>query len=56
MVAVLFWIVLFLIWAEDLKVRITPKPTLLLITASRMLSADPRKPEMPPVEFGCRFR
>src|SRR5882762_1143146 len=54
-VAVLFWIVLFLIWAEDLKVRITPKPTLLLITASRMLSADPRKPEMPPVEFGLPF-
>src|SRR6267143_4296416 len=54
-VAVLFWIVLFLIWAEDLKVRITPKPTLLLITASRMFSADPRKPEMPPVEFGLPF-
>ena len=38
--------------AVDLTARTTPKPTLLLITASRMESADPRKPEMPPVKVG----
>src|SRR5437899_2668110 len=50
--ALSFWIVLFPIWPVALTARTTPNPTLLLITASRMESADPRKPEMPPVEFG----
>src|SRR6266513_25817 len=50
--ALLFWIVLFPICAVDLTARTPPKLTLLLITASRMESADPRKPEMPPVKVG----
>ena len=38
----MFWIVVFPIWADDLNVRITPKPTLLLIAASRIIKSSRR--------------
>src|SRR5256885_3902050 len=53
--ATLFWIVLFPIWADDLNERTTPKATLLLITASRMVTDDPLNATMPACETGLPF-
>src|SRR5882762_913262 len=53
--ATLFWIALFPIWADDLNERTTPKATLLLITASRMVTDDPLNATTPACETGLPF-
>src|SRR5947209_16467006 len=44
----LLWIVLDEIWAPDLSESTRPKPTLLLMSASRISIDVPRKPKTPP--------
>src|SRR6266850_2632496 len=48
--ATLFWIVVDWIWIEVRVLAITPAPTLPVISASRIASEEPRKPEMPPCD------
>src|SRR5712691_240791 len=49
------WIVLDMSWAADLSERTRPKPTLLLMTASRMESEESMKAKIPPCEAGLPF-